>query len=991
MTARRNEPRFDLARIKSVTGQGSRRFWSSLEELLDEQGFRDWLAAEFPAAASMFDEPGRRQFLKLMGASLLLAGVGGCGEQTASDQALPYVNQPDAIVPGVARHYATAVTFEGFAQPVIATTYAGRPTKLDGNPAHPATGGASDPFMQSAIFGLYDPERSKVPLHRGAPSTWAAFGAELLALRSRWREHRGEGLRVLTGATTSPTLMRQMQELAAQFPAMRWHRHEPVGAAAQDAAMTLAFGRAVTPHCRLDLCDVVVSLGHDLLGPGPHQVAHARAWASRRGETAPGQGRTRLHVAECVPSLTGTVASTRLPCDAARLALLAQGVAAAFALPGFTAPQLDPTEQKWLDRALNELRSNGGKSLFVVGPVLGPQLQALAPVVNERLGNAGVTVWYGELPGPALDAEHSLAGLAEDLAAGKVETLIAIDCNPAYAAPATLDFKTAMARAPHRIHVGLHPDETARLCRWHLPLSHPLESFGDARAVDGSTIIIQPVIAPLYASRSLHQFADMLLGTADPALDGAVRSTWQQGFGGDFETRWRRALHDGMVEGSAAQPRTLTAKPPTPPSAPVAADGDPGVTFDVVFLPDPTVWDGRFGNVAWLQELPKPLTKITWDNVIAVSPAIAAAQSLSNGDIAEVTVDGRTVRGPAWIVPGQARNTIALFLGYGRRAGGDIATGVGYDAFEVLPAGPAFHARGSLRRGEGRHPIATTQAHHRMDGFDFVREVTAAEPHTPPPKASHTFYPDWNAKGVAPENNPDHAWGMVIDLDTCIGCNACVSACNVENNVLVVGKDQVSRGREMLWLRVDRYHTGDVENPKSFFQPVPCMHCEKAPCEMGCPVHATAHSPEGVNQMVYNRCIGTRTCSSYCPYKVRRFNWYDYRKLAPAEQAAKNPDVTVRSRGVMEKCSYCTQRIEAAHVEADKQNRPLRRDEVVTACQQACPTKAIVFGDLADPGSAVAKRRASGRHYALLEELGTRPRTTYLARWNDEPSEGGGA
>jgi molybdopterin-containing oxidoreductase family iron-sulfur binding subunit len=482
----------------------------------------------------------------------------------------------------------------------------------------------------------------------------------------------------------------------------------------------------------------------------------------------------------------------------------------------------------------------------------------------------------------------------------------------------------------------------------------------------------------------LHQLVDLLLGVDNPLANAAVRATWQTIFGTNFEQRWRRALHDGFVTSSATGPLALTAKM-VKPSQPEALEGD---ALEVVFQLDPCVWDGRFANIAWLQELPKPLTKITWDNAIGVSPAIATGSQLSNGDLVEVTAEGRKLRGPVWIMPGQAPRTVAVSLGYGRRAGGDIAANRGYDAYSLRPSEVSWLARGSLVRIAGQHPIATTQAHHRMDGFDLVREVTAAAPRTPPPKDQSTFYPDWNEQPR--ENIPDHAWGMVIDLDLCIGCNACVSACNVENNVLVVGQDQVARGREMLWLRVDRYYTGAPENPRGYFQPVPCMHCEKAPCEMGCPVHATEHSPEGVNQMVYNRCIGTRTCSSYCPYKVRRFNWYDYRHFAEAEQAVKNPDVTVRSRGVMEKCTYCTQRIQAAHVQADKENRSLHRDEVVTACQQACPTKAIVFGDLKDEGSAVAKRRRSGRHYVLLEELGTRPRTTYLARWNDSP-DGEGA
>jgi MoCo/4Fe-4S cofactor protein with predicted Tat translocation signal len=973
--------RFDLNRVRELTGNGSRKFWTSLEELIDEVGFREWLGAEFPGAASMFDDPGRRQFLKLMGASLLLGGLTGCLGETRSDQALPYVAQPEEITPGVPRFYATAVVFEGYAQPVVATTYAGRPTKLDGNPDHPATRAKSDPYMQSAIFALYDPERSKLPINQGSPSTWTAFERELAGLRLRWGTTQGEGLRILTGATTSPTLIRQMSELVRQFPKLRWHRYEPIGAARQSEAMTLALGHPAEPHYRLDRCDVIVSLDHDLLGPGPHQVAHAIAWARRRGEAAKDRGRVRLHVAECLPTLTGAVASNRCPCDTSRLGVLAQAIGAQFQLPGWMMPTLREAEGRWLARAVGQLRAHHGRSLLAVGPYVDPQWQAMAALVNERLGNVGTTVWYSEPIAAADDDKSTLQALAADMSAGAVDTLIAADCNPTYASPDALGFAKLLSSVRQRIHLGLHADETAQLCQWHLPLSHALESWSDARAVDGTTTILQPVIAPLYASRSVHQVIDMLLGASDRAADMAVRATWRAAFGDDFDQRWTRSLHDGFVADSQARPFAVTAKPAVP-----AATAPPSDGVEIVFRPDPTIWDGRFANVAWLQELPKPITKTTWDNVVAISPALAANEKLSNGDIVEVTIGDRKVRGAAWIVPGQAARTVALTLGYGRRAGGDLAQGAGHDAYVVRPSDNAWAAPGSVTRVNGQIGIATTQAHHRMDGFDFVREVTTKNPRTPPPKDNAAFYPDWNDPR-GPENHPEHAWGMVIDLDLCIGCNACVSACNVENNVLVVGKDQVARGREMLWLRVDRYYTGDVENPKSFFQPVPCMHCEKAPCEMGCPVHATVHSPDGINQMVYNRCIGTRTCSSYCPYKVRRFNWYDYRHFAEAEQAAKNPDVTVRSRGVMEKCSYCTQRIQAAQVAADKDNRPLQRDEVVTACQQACPTQAIVFGDLKDKESAVSKRRASGRHYVLLEELGTRPRTTYLARWDD--SSGG--
>ena len=487
--------------------------------------------AEFPAASSMFDDPGRRQFLKLMGASLLLGGLAACNDQTRSDQALPYVNQPDQIVPGVPRYYATAVLFEGYAQPVLATTYAGRPTKLDGNPDHPVTRGASDPFMQSAIFGLYDPERSKAPLRDSVPSTWGAFSAELVSLRTRWRERQGEGLRILTGATTSPTLIRQMSELAKQYPKMRWHRFEPVGAASQDAAMTLAFGRAATPHLRLDRCDVIVSLGHDLLGPGPNQVLHAAAWAQQRGDRAPGQGRARLHVAECVPSLTGTVSSTRLPCDASRLGVLAQAIGTLLSVAGLVMPDLSSQEKKWVDRAADELRAHQGRSLLAIGSQLDPRWQALAASINGQLNNSGATVWYSEPIASTSDKAQTLTALASDMAGGSVDTLLTIDCNPAYASAGSLDFVKHLQRVPQRLHAGLHVDETARLCQWHLPLSHPLESFGDALAVDGSALIMQPVVAPLYSSRSVHQIAEMLLGAADPSVDGAIHVTWQTAFG----------------------------------------------------------------------------------------------------------------------------------------------------------------------------------------------------------------------------------------------------------------------------------------------------------------------------------------------------------------------------------------------------------------------------------------------------------------------------
>ncbi len=963
---------FDLARIRQLTGNGSKRFWSAVEELLDEEQFQDWLRAEFPSAAALIEDPGRRQFLKLMGASLLLSGLGGCGE-TKSDHARPYVNQPEAERPGVPKQYATAVLFEGFAQPVLAKTFDGRPVKLDGNPDHPAVSGKSDVFMQAAIFGLYDPERSQVPRHNGTPATWAQFARKLAEVRRSWRGNGGQGLRILSGDTTSPTLVRQLNALTQGLPNARWHCFEPVGAQLADEATALAFGRPLQRHLALEHCETIVSLEDDLLGSGLGQVSHARGWSANRREPSDGKQRVRLHVAESTPTATGAVASSRLPCNPSRLVALALGLGARLDTEGWTEPELTAAEKQWLDRAVPELNAHAGRSLLTAGAHLEPAIQAMAAVINDRLGNTGKTVWYSEPIRPA--TAHSFDELLADIDSGAVETLVLIDCNPAYTAAANSNFAQRLSRVPHRIHAGLYADETAALCEWHLPLSHALESWSDARAVDGTATIIQPVLPTLYETRSAHQFVEMLLGNDDLSGEAAVRQTWQQTFGADFDQRWLKALHDGFVADTAAAPVEAAAKAPSPPS--IAAPTD---ELEIVFRPDPHVWDGRFANIAWLQELPKPLSKLTWDNVIEISPAIAAKFSVSNGDVLEVRLQDRALRGPALITPGQATQTVALSFGYGRRAGGEVAEGIGYDAFAVRPDSRSWLAEGQISRTDSQYPLASMQLHHRMEGADLVREVTDRNPATAPPKDTPTLYP--------PVPESEHAWGMVIDLDTCIGCNACIAACNAENNVAIVGKDQVARGREMIWLRVDHYYRGDIENPDNFFQPVPCMHCERAPCEMGCPVHATVHSPDGINQMVYNRCIGTRTCSSYCPYKVRRFNWYDWRDFAEASEAQRNPDVTVRSRGVMEKCTYCTQRVQAAHVQADIENRPLNRDEVATACQQACPTTAIVFGDLNDPESAVSKLRKSSRHYALLEELGTRPRTTYLAKWKDFDDSG---
>jgi molybdopterin-containing oxidoreductase family iron-sulfur binding subunit len=649
--------------------------------------------------------------------------------------------------------------------------------------------------------------------------------------------------------------------------------------------------------------------------------------------------------------------------------ILAQALAAKVGVASAAMPDLSHAEHDWIEQAGTACSGAERQALIISGPFGDVTTAIWVARINDALKSMGQTLKFA--PAMATPGNTgSLTDLVDDMRAGSVQSLIIVDTNPAYTAPGSLGFRDALKKVQASLHLGQQRDETGELCEWQLPITHALESWSDARAVDGTATIIQPVIAPFYDVRTVHQIVAMLLGDTNPAADGAVRETWQAAFGGDFDGRWRQALHDGFVQGAAAEV-TVSAADAKDAATKISDEG-----LDMVFRPDPTIWDGQFANVGWLQELPKPLTTLTWGNVIAIGPSLAKRIGASNGDHVEATVGDRSVIGPAWITPGQADNTVALYFGYGRKRAGRVGNDLGYDAYDIRPVDQPWLTKGSLRKLDGSETLAVTQLHHRMEGFDFVREVTASHPELPKPASQESFYPDWASAS--------NAWGMVIDLDSCIGCNACVAACTAENNIPVVGKEQVEVGREMHWLRIARYYTGDVATPHSFFQPVPCMHCEDAPCEMGCPVGATTHSPEGVNQMVYNRCIGTRTCSSYCPYKVRRFNFYDYRSPPDSpEQAVHNPEVTLRSRGVMEKCTYCTQRIEAAHVVADKDDRALREGDVMTACQSACPTRAISFGNIRDPNSEVSRLRRDGRHYALLEELGTRPRTTYLARWND--------
>ncbi len=937
--------------IAHLSGATGRQFWRGLDELIDQPEFRAQLAERFPALARHAGDWRRRDILKCLGGAVALAGLDGC-ERAPDEEALPYMETPEGATPGIARYYATAFEYEGIAQPLIGKTREGRPLKLEGNPQHPASRGASDPITQAALLGLYDPDRSAAPRRLGQPADWALFDTQIAELRQQLDASAGAGFRLLTGPSRSPTLLRQIAALLERWPQARWHAWSPVNDPSGQGQ------RSPARRLLLEQAHAVIALDADPLGPGPLQTWHATGWGARRRAYQQGDGAAQLLVAEPTPTLTGvTAGEERLIAREDRMEALLQALAARLGLAA-DAPPLAPAEQAWVTKAAQALADQRGRGLVLVGEHHPPALHALAQQIDMALGNLGRT--SQAVPRVRAQSAGSLRDLTTAMAAGEVQTLFVLEGNPLYAAPPHLGFANLFVRVPLRIHAGLHANETGVASHWHLPLTHSLESWTDGEAADGSILLTQPLVRPWTSVRSRHALLAGLLD--DPTTDRElVRATWSLD-----GPQWAAALVQGWIDTPTSVAAPAVAPPqPAPPPAPPRQPG-----LSLLVRPDPSVWDGSFASNPWLQETPKPLTKITWGNAVHISPALAADRHLANGDLVRLAAGGNSITGPVWIVPGQERDTVLLHLGHGRSAGSRVAEGVGFSATPLLglPAG----AEVRLTRIEGHEAVVTTQHHFEMKPDEFVRFVDTAGEALPPEKPKPSFYPPQHSKP---------AWGMAIDLDLCIGCNACVVACVAENNIPMVGKEQVAKGREMHWLRVDRYYQGSPGEPEHSFQPVPCMHCENAPCEMGCPVNAAVHSDDGLNLQVYNRCIGTRTCSAYCPYKVRRFNWFDYTGDDPPElKAARNPEVTVRQRGVMEKCTYCIQRISDARIAAKKEGRPIADGEVVTACQAACPTQAIVFGDVSEEDTQVSRKKASGRDYDLLAEANTRPRTTYQAR-----------
>ncbi|MBK9162637.1 MAG: TAT-variant-translocated molybdopterin oxidoreductase [Acidobacteria bacterium] len=1046
---------FAKLRDEILAENSGKDYWRSLEELADRPEFEEFVKGEFPIQAEEWDNSlSRRNFIKVMGASLALAGLSGCVIQPP-EKIVPYVRPNEDMLPGKPLFFATAMTMGGVATGVLAKSFEGRPIKIEGNPQHPASLGATDIYAQAAILDMYDPDRSQKVMYRGAPNSWQNF---VTAMRSSINENRadgGAGIRFLTPTVTSPTLQAQIRQLQTQLPNLKWVQYEPVNKDNVHEGAKLAFGSPVNTVYRFDRAMRVLSLDSDIFSGS--NVRYMADFAKARRYSEENKEISRLYAIETTMTLTGAKADHRLAVKPSQMTEVAKAIAAAVGVGGASSTYTENSD--WIAVMAKDLSAFRGRSLVVAGDNQPPAVHAIAHAMNAALGNVGETVVYTDPLAANADRPQieQLSELVADIDAGRVKMLVMMGGNPVYSTPADLklNFKrfvpegTQDTKVPMRVHLGLHFDETAEICHWHVPEKHFLEMWSDGRAYDGTVTMTQPLIEPLYGGKSVHELTQLFFRENFEKKDyDIVREYWQtQNIGATapapapvavaanantaansntnaqpsaaatpaatsapstFEDNWRRAVHDGFLANSAYPAKAVSANTAFL-SQPAAANSGSG-PLEVTILPDPSVYDGRFANNGWMQELPNPLTKITWDNVGLISPATAArlginrsndAREQSGGerptafinshgnnmfsDVVKLTYQGQELDGvPMWIAPGQPDDVITIYMGYGRTRAGNVGTGLGYNAFQVQRSDAMTFGFGDILKTAETTTIASAQIHFNMEGRDLLRvwDVNHYEEHVTKGKQD-----DFKSKSMynTPEYDKwyaeNHKWAMSIDLSSCVGCNACVLACQSENNIPVVGKEQVARAREMHWMRIDTYYGGsDVSKPEGpHFQPVLCMQCEMAPCEVVCPVTATVHNPEGLNDMVYNRCVGTRYCSNNCPYKVRRFNFFLYQDWdTPQYKLMRNPEVSIRSRGVMEKCTYCTQRISEARIEAEKEGRRVRDGEVLTACQSVCPTGAIVFGDMNDPLSKVAKVKVDPRNYNLLNELNTQPRTTYL-------------
>jgi molybdopterin-containing oxidoreductase family iron-sulfur binding subunit len=1027
--------------------------WRSLEHKAGDAALAEAQDAEFPSGLTTPGGFNRREAMKLAGASLALGALTGCDiARRPVEEIVPFVKMPEHVIPGVRLTYATAMQRSEGALGLLVEAHEGRPTKIEGNPNHPSSLGASDTWAQAEVLKLYEPQRARTPKKAGVDVDWAAWDAFAKSVAEGAQASQGKGLAFLVETFNGPTFERLLKAAQAKFPQAKVYRFDPLAPTRALEGAELAFGPGARVQVDLSKARVVFALDSDFLSSGPDHLKLARQFgAARAVHTRDDLGKMlRLYAAEGTFSITGANADHRLRIASGQgvdvlkalgKALAGLGVDVGALAPALEGGALDAAGQKFVTALAKDLVANRANAVILVGESQSAAVHAAAAALNVALGSTAFSVTVA----PEAPAREGLGALVKALNAGEVETLVIFDGNPLYTAPGALKFADAFAKAKTVVHAGVLPEETGEKATWHLPLAHFLESWGDAQAWDGTVSLVQPLILPLFGGRAATTVLAQLTGRAETNDKKLVEETWR-GPGGRLasEKAWRKALHDGVVAGTA-----WTATAPTPKLADIAAAlaavravAPSKDALELVALYG-HVKDGRLSNVSWMQELPDVMSKLCWDNALFVSPALARELGLEsavkrNGytsDVVEVAVDGRSLKAPTFVLPGLAQYTVAIALGYGR-TWGDVAKGVGVDATALLADGTLVLQGVKLTKTGETRVLASTQDHFSVPG-NPIKELTFAQMSGLPAGddgrrlalRDRPIFMEGTAKEYAvnpealvkparmpenlvtlgtPKNRPakpiqlhdevayeGQQWGMVIDLSACIGCHVCTVACQAENNIPTVGREQVLLGRELHWIRVDRYFSGDVDGPQALHQPVPCMHCENAPCEPVCPVSATTHDEEGINSMAYNRCIGTRYCSNNCPYKVRRFNYLDFSVTGDVSRDEvqdkrwqvlkwqRNPDVTVRYRGVMEKCTFCTQRIEEAKVaakRAGKDRKALPDGAVTPACAQACPTKAITFGNIDDPGSQVAKLKASERNYEMLQELNVRPRTTFLAR-----------
>lgn len=1001
----------------------SPNYWKSLNELANNKEYKKFAEREFPKnATELGDQVSRRSFLRVMGASIALAGFAACRRPV--QKIMPYSQQPEEVIPGIPLYYASAMPFQDALTGIVVENHEGRPTKIEGNELHPASMGNTSIFGQAEILGMFDPDRSRYVRNGSERSSVNAFAK----FCSEHFSNTNQNIAFVSEANSSPTYNRLKDEALNKFSNAQWITYEPFGEDNALEGTNIAFGQRLRTFNKYDEANVIVSFDDDFLNPAADKNSVENTWRFTDGRDieSPSEDMNRFYAVESTFTLSGSNADNRLRIKSSEVALFIYALAgelsnAVSGLSAFSDVSNKFSDHEWIPILAEDLLENRGESILTVGREHSPELHATVAAMNAALGNAGQTVSYLEVPYfDDHNNKDAFAGLIDDLNSGDIDTIVLVGTNPAFTAPADLNFSDALSNAGQVIHLSDYYNETSKLANWHINRAHFLESWGDGYSYTGTRSIIQPQIEPLYSGVSEIEFLNIILNGQQGKGYDLVQETWNSYFGTNFNSSWNQALHDGVAaERSFSTASVQISTNFNSNAAGYLDNAKDSEGIELVIRADSKLFDGEYANNGWLQELPDPMSKITWDNVALMSPATAEqlgieAPGLGVAKVEKVaiTVNGNTVEIPAWVQPGHADDSITVTVGYGREGIGKVANGTGVDTYPLRSTSAMLYATDIQVENTGeKYEIACTQDHSNMEGRSLLRYATLQEYRDNPDFSSYESAYNAELPGEAyaeehdsenlmsifdsideqeyPEDEPQ--WGMSIDLNSCIGCGTCTIACQAENNIPVIGKREVSNGREMHWIRNDRYFEGDADDPKALHQPVPCMHCELAPCEQVCPVAATTHSDDGMNQMTYNRCIGTRYCANNCPYKVRRFNFFNYTKEflttgndPEVVQMAMNPEVTVRFRGVMEKCTYCVQRVNRAKInrkiETDGESIKPVDGSVKTACQQACPSDAIYFGDLTDPDSKVVKTKKNNRNYLLLEELNTRPRTSYLAK-----------